>query len=244
MIGPRDERKPYRGRFNPYASHGWAIFDFLDMCNAMDALGIPGIRIDETEQDIKDLFEYLNGPADTPWGQKRAEYGHPEPYGLTHIQIGNEQKLNEHYVERFINLGKAIWSVDPEITLLVSNNLKQNASMYSIGTDGELSDQLQLAARIVEFGKEEGGTIWWDCHYHGYKLYDADNPEGRIAQMRNLRESISKLVPEYDGFKLAPLEENGATHDMLRALSHARNLNTFCRMGDIQAGWRGQCLPG
>ena len=35
MIGPRDKRKPYTGRFNPYTSHGFGIFEFLDMCNAM-----------------------------------------------------------------------------------------------------------------------------------------------------------------------------------------------------------------
>lgn len=235
MIGPRDERKPYRGRFNPYASHGFAIFEFLDMCNAMNILGIPGIRLDETEQDIKDMIEYCNGPVDTPWGQQRAEDGHPEPYRLTHIQISNEERLNDHYVDRFIALGKAIWSVDPGITLLVSNNLRGGASKYIIGPDGEVSNQLQLAARIVEFGKDEGNTIWWDCHYHGHRLYDADNPEGRIAAMRNFRESMSKLVPDYDAFKLAPLEENGATCDMLRALAHARNFNTFCRMGDLPA---------
>ena len=86
-------------------------------------LGIPGIRIDETEQDVKDLIEYCNGSVETSWGAQRAAYDHPEPYRLTHLQIGNEEKLDEHYVERFKAIGESVWSVDRGIILLVSNNL-------------------------------------------------------------------------------------------------------------------------
>jgi len=58
MIGPADERKPYLGNFNPYASHGFDIFEFLDLCDAAGFMGIPGVRIDETPEDMKDFVEY------------------------------------------------------------------------------------------------------------------------------------------------------------------------------------------
>lgn len=235
MIGPRDERQPYTGWFNPYASHGFGVFEFLDMCHGAGFLAVPGLRIDETAEDMADLVEYAVGDRSSKWGRRRVADGHPAPYKFTHLQIGNEEKLDDHYVERFITLGRAIWEKDAGITLVVSQNLSSNAADWVIGPDGEVGDLLRRAVKIVKFGADNGGKIWWDCHYRGVSLYEPDNPNGRIACMRNLRRSIAKLVPGYDGFKLAPLEENGTDHNMQRALVHARNLNAFMRMGDLPA---------
>ena len=235
MIGPRDEREPYTGWFNPYASHGFGVFEFLDMCQGAGFLAVPGLRIDETAGDMGDFVEYATGDRGSKWGRRRVADGHPAPYRFTHLQIGNEEKLDDHYVERFIALGGAIWEKDAGITLVVSQNLSTRASDWAIGPDGEVGDLLRRAARIVKFGADNGGKIWWDCHYRGISLYEPDNPNGRIACMRNLRRSIAKLVPGYDEFKLAPLEENGTDHNMQRALVHARNINAFMRMGDLPA---------
>jgi len=232
MIGPRDLRKPYHGNFNPYASHGFGIFDFLNLCEAAGFLPIPGVRIDETPQDMADFVEYVNDPAESPWAKKRTTNGHPKPYNLKHIEIGNEQRLDEYYCERFEALGEAIWSKDPDITLLVAHNLAR-ASDWTTGPDGTLSELLKLAVRLVQFAKKRGGKIWWDCHYNfgTDAMRTADHPNSRIAAMRNLKESMRKLVPDYD-FQIAPLEENGQNHNMERALGHAHNHNTFARMGD------------
>ena len=235
MIGPRDERQPYAGWFNPYASHGFAIFEFLDMCEAAGFLAVPGLRIDETAGDMADLVDYALSPIATKWGKRRADNGHPRPYKFTHFQIGNEEKLDDHYVERFITIGKAIWAKDPSIALVVSQNLSQRASDWVIGANGEVGDQLNRALKIVRFGEENGGKIWWDCHFRARQLRDPDNPNNRMACMRNLRESVKKLIPNYEDFKLAPLEENGTDHNMQRALIHARNLNALMRMGDLPA---------
>jgi alpha-L-arabinofuranosidase len=230
MIGPRDLRKPYRGYFNPYASHGFGIFEFLDFCEAAGFLPIVALRIDETPQDMADFVQYVNGPADSPWGKRRATNGHPQPYNLQYIEIGNEERFGEYYRERFETLGSAIWSKDPSITLLIANNLGRPED-WVIRGDGAPSEPLKLAARLVEFAKKRGGKIWWDCHYRADELRTAESPAGRIAAMRNLKESISKLVPDYD-FQIAALEENAESHNMLRALSHACNHNWFTRLGD------------
>jgi alpha-L-arabinofuranosidase len=232
MIGPRDLRKPYHGTFNPYATHGFAIFDFLNLCEAAGFLPIPGVRIDETPEDMADFVEYVNGPVDSPWGKKRAADGHPAPYNLKHIEIGNEERFDTYYCQRFELLGEAIWSKDPDITLLIAHNLGR-ASDWVVGPNGETGEPLTLAARLVQFAKKRGGKIWWDCHYNFAPdgIRTADHPDSRIAAVRNLRESIRKLVPDYD-LQIAPLEENGQNHNMERALGHAHNHNTFARMGD------------
>ena len=58
------------------------------------------VEMDEPEfqeflQDAVDLIEFANGPADSTWGSVRAKMGHPEPFGLTMVGIGNEQWQTE-----------------------------------------------------------------------------------------------------------------------------------------------------
>ena len=224
MIGPRDLRKPYRGFFNPYASHGFAIFDVLNLCEAAGFLPIPGIRIDETPEDMADFVEYVNGPADSPWGQRRAADGHPAPYKLQHLEIGNEERLDENYCRRFETLAAAIWAKDPGMILLVAHNLA-GAAPYTPGPNGETSEWLKLALRLVRFAKERKGVIWWDNHYRAMPgEYEQGIPD-RVAAMQALHAAT--------GVPVAPLEENGQAHDMQRALTHARNQNAFARMGDF-----------
>jgi alpha-L-arabinofuranosidase len=230
MIGPRDLRKPYRGYFNPYASHGFGIFDFLNLCEAAGFLPIPGLRTDETPEDLQDFIEYVNGPADSRWGRRRAADGHPAPYRLRHLEIGNEERLDEAYCERFETLARALWEKDPAMILLVTHNLESAAS-FTIGPNGEVPQLLRLAERLVRFARDRKGTIWWDCHYRAMPNEFERGIPARIAAMAALRASMRRLVPEYD-LPIAPLEENGAAHDLQRALTHARNQNAFARMGD------------
>ncbi|MCL5743989.1 MAG: hypothetical protein M1541_08690, partial [Acidobacteria bacterium] len=222
MIGPRDQRKPYHGFFDPYASHGFAVFEFLDFCEKAGLLGIPGLRIDETPEAMAEFVEYAKGPANSTWGRKRAADGHPAPYKLTHVEIGNEERLDEHYCERFETLGRALWAKDPSLVLVISYNIT-NGEDLEPGADGSLSPRLQLALRLVRFAQQQKGTIWWDSHY--------SQPD-RITAIGRMHNSIARLVP---GEILAnrPLEENGQTHDLGRALLHARNQNAFARLGDF-----------
>ena len=58
------------------------------------------VEMDEPEfqeflQDAVDLIEFANGSADSTWGSVRAKMGHPEPFGLTMVGIGNEQWQTE-----------------------------------------------------------------------------------------------------------------------------------------------------
>src|SRR2546430_6388310 len=72
MIGPRDRRAPYRGTWYPYSSNGWGIIDFLSLCEAAGFMGVPDFNMDESPRDMADFVEYVNGPAETEWGKRRA----------------------------------------------------------------------------------------------------------------------------------------------------------------------------
>ncbi|MGE5612253.1 MAG: family 16 glycoside hydrolase, partial [Bacillota bacterium] len=121
MIGPRDRRPPYKGTWYPYSTNGWGILDFLNVCEAAGFLAIPDFNIDETPQDMADFIEYVNGPADSEWGRRRVADGHPAPYNLRHIELGNEERVDEVYYQKFERLAKAIWAKDPRIILVVGD---------------------------------------------------------------------------------------------------------------------------
>ena len=76
-------------------------------------------QLDEYVRDALDLIEFANGPATSPWGKLRAQMGHPEPFHLTMIGIGNEQ-WGERYVERYKVFAAALKTQHPEIKLVVA----------------------------------------------------------------------------------------------------------------------------
>jgi len=240
MIGPRDLRKPYAGSFNPYSTNGFGIIDFLNFAEAAGVMAVPGIRIDETPEDMADFVEYVNGPASSKWGSRRVADGHPAPYNLTHLEIGNEHQMDDAYVERFELLAKSIWARDPKIVLLIANSLigpggrmspEAARAVWEVGPAGEVSNQLKNAVRLIRFAQEEKGQVWWDQHYQAFPNdYEQTGSSPTIDIITTLRRSIDRLVPG-NTLRVAALEENGATANMRRALVHARNLNAFFRLG-------------
>jgi len=59
-------------------------------------------------QDALDAIEYANGPVTSKWGALRAKAGHPAPFGLKYVEIGNEDGHNALYTDRYMLIHKAI----------------------------------------------------------------------------------------------------------------------------------------
>lgn len=81
--------------------------------------GIPMEEMDQYVQDVLDLIEYANGDAKkTVWGRKRAEAGHPKPFNLKYIGIGNEDLITDIFEERFTMIFNAVKEKYPEVTVI------------------------------------------------------------------------------------------------------------------------------
>ena len=82
-------------------------------------MGVPMEEMDQYVQDILDLVEYANGDAKkTEWGKKRAAAGHPAPFNLKYIGIGNEDLISEIFKPRFKMIYDAIQAKYPELTVV------------------------------------------------------------------------------------------------------------------------------
>ncbi|MCF0204985.1 MAG: carbohydrate binding domain-containing protein, partial [Muribaculaceae bacterium] len=77
----------------------------------------PSDQLDEFIQDAVDLIEFANGDTSTTWGKLRAEMGHPAPFGMKFLAVGNEQ-WGPEYVERLEPFLKVLRAKHPEIKII------------------------------------------------------------------------------------------------------------------------------
>ena len=239
MVGPRDRRPPYRGHWYPYSTNGWGIPDFLDLCEAAGFLAIPDFNIDETPEDLADFIEYANGPADSPWGRKRAEAGHPAPYRLRHLELGNEEKVDAAYVAKFEKLARAIWAKDPDIILIVGDFQYERPILDPAKVSGADSGITSLDGqrRILEIARRAGREVWFDVHVW------TEGP-GLSSSATALPSYIDALGRLAEGAKhrVVVFEFNANNHDQRRALANAAMIGRLIRDGRVPVGLSANAL--
>jgi alpha-N-arabinofuranosidase len=145
-VGDIAQRKTIMNRWNDefdhrptpdyFQSFGLGFYEYFQLAEDIGAAPLPILncgmacqfnssetaKLDEIHeyiQDALDLIDFANGPADSPWGKVRAQMGHPAPFHLTMIGIGNEQ-WGPRYLERYKLFNDALKSSHPEIKLIVA----------------------------------------------------------------------------------------------------------------------------
>lgn len=137
--------------------------------NTMDAHQ-PVDELDCYIQDALDLIEFANGGTDTEWGGLRAEMGHPEPFGLKYIAIGNEQ-WGPEYPERLEPFVKAVRKAYPEILIVGSSGPNSEGEQF----DYLWPEMKRLGADLVDehFYRPEK---WFLSQGARYDSYDRKGP--------------------------------------------------------------------
>jgi alpha-L-arabinofuranosidase len=231
MIGPRDRRPPYTGHWYRYSTDGWGIPDFMNFCEAAGFECIPDFNMDETPRDMADFIEYAKGPADSVWGRRRVADGHPQPYRLRYIELGNEERVDEKYADKFEALAKAIWAKDKEIIPVVGDFAYNKPIQDPFNFAGADSRITTLAAhqRILRLAKENNGEVWFDIHVN------TDHPvptNTTLAGMFSFADALDKIA---DGarHKVVVFEFNAGNHALKRALANAQAILAVERDGRI-----------
>jgi alpha-L-arabinofuranosidase len=119
-----------------YQSFGLGFYEYFLLAEDIGAAPLPILNcgmacqwnsselapLDELDpyiQDAIDLIEFANGPVTSPWGKKRAELGHPAPFRMKMLGVGNEQ-WGPQYVERYEKFAAVLKAKHPEIRLVAS----------------------------------------------------------------------------------------------------------------------------
>ncbi|WP_308247590.1 alpha-L-arabinofuranosidase C-terminal domain-containing protein [uncultured Prevotella sp.] len=122
-------------------------------------------------QDCLDLIEFANGDVNTTWGKKRAEMGHPAPFNLKFLAVGNEQ-WDTLYYERLRPFVKAIKAKYPNIKLIGTSGPDSEGKMFDKGWKA----MKELKADLVDehFYRDEH---WFLSHGLRYEGYDRKGPK-------------------------------------------------------------------
>jgi hypothetical protein len=130
-MGPVEERRTHWNVWGYYTTNGLGLHEYLIMSERLGAEPMPVINIgcfvggevpmDELGplvQDALDLMEYANGDVTTTWGARRAANGHPKPFGLEIVELGNEAGHLPTYKDRYEVFFAAIKEKHPGVTII------------------------------------------------------------------------------------------------------------------------------
>ena len=199
-IGPVEQRKGDKNIWNYHQSMGLGYFEYFQFCEDIGAKPLPVIaagvscqnsarrRGDGQEcvpmedmlqyiQDILDLVEYCNGPSTSEWGSKRAAAGHPEPFNLKYVGIGNEDLITPVFEERFEMIFKAVKEKYPEITVIGT------VGPFYEGTDYEAGWKFATRLNVPMVDEHYYNTPGWFINNQDYyDRYDRAKPKVYLGE--------------------------------------------------------------
>jgi alpha-N-arabinofuranosidase len=142
-IGPLADRPGHRSPWNYHSTDGLGLLEFLNWCEDLKMQPVlavyagyslkgehvaAGADLEPYVQDALDEIEYVTGDATTKWGAERAKNGHPAPFALTYVEIGNEDWFDKSksYDARYTQFYKAIKAKYPALQLISTANERGN----------------------------------------------------------------------------------------------------------------------
>ncbi|HEV2274098.1 MAG TPA: alpha-L-arabinofuranosidase C-terminal domain-containing protein [Acidobacteriaceae bacterium] len=140
-IGPLVDRPTHLSPWNYRSSDGMGLLEFLEWCEDLKMQPLlavyagyslrgehvePGNDLTPYVNDALDELEYVTGSTSTKWGAERARDGHPEPFKLTYVEIGNEDWFDKSgsYDGRYTQFYKAIKAKYPDLQLIATTPVK------------------------------------------------------------------------------------------------------------------------
>ena len=145
-IGPKEQRRQLKNTWGYHQSCGLGYFEYFQFCEDLGMEPVPilpaGVscqgtnggwgmwptqaqdvvpmnEMDEWVAEAIDLIEWANGdPATNKWAKMRADAGHPKPFNLKYLGIGNEEKISPEFIERFKYIYERVMKAHPEIVIV------------------------------------------------------------------------------------------------------------------------------
>jgi alpha-N-arabinofuranosidase len=253
-VGPRDQRVNWVNKSwdNEFEPSEFGTHEYIQLCRNLGTEPTITINVEgdgATVQEAVEWVEYVNGPASSPQGARRASHGHPEPYGVKYWEIGNEiwghwvrgHSDAETYARNYNRYVEAIRKVEPDARFIAvgDNNMEWNRKV------------LEIAGRNID--------VLAVHHYWAFPDQVRADTHHALARPTayekfygKLEKEIERLVPGRQ-IKLAINEWNTqmplpAEHSLEAGLAGARFLNVLERnsrliemgaVSDAVNGWPG-----
>ena len=224
-IGKLEARKPARNLWGYHQSMGLGYYEYFQFCEDMGAEPLPVIAagvpcqnsavggagqqggvakcdMDQYIQDILDLVEWANGDVHTHWGKIRAEAGHPKPFNLKYVGIGNEDLISEVFEERYVAIVKAMKAKHPEITVVGT------VGPFNEGTDYEegwrIASEQNIPVVDEHYYQSPG---WFINNQDFYDRYDRNKAKVYLGEYASRGNTMTNALAE--ALYMTSLERNG-----------------------------------
>jgi len=237
-IGPVEQRRGQPNIWGYHQSVGLGYFEFFQFCEDIGAKPLPvvpagvccqnadnqggtgqrGLPLDlmpDYVQEVLDLVEWANGPVTSAWGAKRAAAGHPEPFNLEYLGIGNEDRITPVFKERFQMIYEAVKAKHPEITVIGTVGPFPDGEDYENGW--KIADELRVPMVDEHYYKS---PQWFWANLTRYDAYDRNKSKvylGEYAAHDDRRRTTLRSALA-EAACLTSLERNG---DVVRMASYA-----------------------
>lgn len=181
-LGPVEKRPARKNTWGYNQTLGIGYYEYFLFCEDIGAKPIPvlpggfnphtgeGVPISELGdwvQEVLDLIEFANGDLNTKWGSIRADLGHPQPFGMEYIAIGNEE-IGEGFFERYSYFHKAIRKKYPKIKIINSAGPFSTGEGYNMGWKSAKKNGSDFIDEHYYSSPE-----WFLANMHHYEDYDA-----------------------------------------------------------------------
>ena len=236
-IGPVEQRIEQKNIWGYHQTAGLGYFEYFQFCEDIGAKPLPVLpaavscqnsggtwRIGGTGQkaipmnemtdyiqEVLDLIEWANGPVSSAWGAKRAEAGHPAPFNLEYIGIGNEDKITPEFEQRFKMIYDAVKVKHPEITVIGTVGPMPAGEDYTKGW--KLANELHLPVVDEHY---YSAPEWFISHQYRYDDYTRNATQVYVGEYASWGNKLRNAICE--AAYMTSLERNG---DVVRMASYA-----------------------
>ncbi|MGW7411075.1 alpha-L-arabinofuranosidase C-terminal domain-containing protein [Streptomyces sp. NPDC054863] len=227
-VGPVEQR-PTNANFWGYnQSYGLGYFEYFQFAEDIGASALPVVPALVTGcgenkvtddpallrrhiQDALDLVEFANGPVSSEWGGLRARMGHPKPFGLKRIEVGNEENLPEEFFTRFSAFRKAIEAKYPGIEVISNSGPDDSGSVF------DRAWKLNRDADVAMVDEHYYNTPQWFLENNDrYDSYDRKGPKVFLGEYASQGNKFANSLAE--AAYMTGLERNA---DVVKLASYA-----------------------
>lgn len=237
-VGPQKDRKPAFNIWNYHQTRKLGFYEYFQWCEDMGAEplpvlaagvpcqnsapdargmggqqgGIPMAEMPQYIQDVLDLVEWANGdPATSKWAKMRADAGHPAPFNLKMIGIGNEDLISTVFEERYLMICKAVKEKYPDIEVVGTvGPFHWPSSDYVEGWKIARENKRFIDAVDEHYYEQPG---WFINHQDYYDNYDRTQPKVYLGEYASRgRDALDNALAE--GIYLCSVERNADVVEM------------------------------
>ena len=236
-IGPIEQRVEQKNLWGYHQTAGLGYFEFFQFCEDIGAKPLPVLpaavscqnsggtwriggtgqqalslsEMQEYIQEVLDLIEWANGPVTSTWGAKRAAAGHPAPFNLQYVGIGNEDKITPEFKERFKMIYETVHAKFPDIVLIGTSGPFSDGEDFENGWN--FASELQVPMVDEHYYKQ---PEWFLSNQYRYDQYDRKKPKVYLGEYASWGNSMRNALAE--AAYMTSLERNG---DIVHMASYA-----------------------